>query len=136
MGTMPRRVHRFEAKLADRITRISGSMYFVYSHILAFGLFFVFKPFQIEVFNILLSLEAVFLATFIMVAQNRELEIAEQRAEEEDQDEEEAHEDIQESFEDLQDEFDDLQVDLEEIKKLVERIEARRQSEKTHSTAA
>jgi uncharacterized membrane protein len=130
MGTIPKRVHRFEAKMADRITQISGSMNFVYLHILAFTLFFIFRPFAVEVFNILLSLEAVFLATFIMVAQNRELEMAEERAEEEDKEEEEAHEDIQESFEDLQDEFDDLQKDLEDIKKLIEKIETRRNLEK------
>lgn len=133
MGGLPKRVHKFEAKLADKITKVSGSMNFVYVHVLAFALFFILRPFQIEVFNILLSLEAVFLATFIMVAQNRELEIAEERAVMEDKEEEEAHEDIQESFEDLQDEFDDLQTDLEEIKRLVEKIETRR-AEKAHVT--
>lgn len=131
MGGLPKKVHKFEAQLADKITKISGSMNFVYLHILFFALFFLFRPFDEALFNIMLSLEAVFLATFIMVAQNRELEIAEERAVMEDKEEEEAHEDIQESFEDLQDEFDDLQTDLEEIKRLVEKIETRR-AEKTH----
>lgn len=131
MGPIPRKVHRLEAKLADHIVKVSGSMNFVYFHILAFTLFFIFRPFGVDVFNIFLSLEAVFLATFIMVAQNRELEIAEARAEEEGLEEEEAHEDIQESFEDLQDEFDEVQSDLEEIKRLVKKIETRHTGDKT-----
>lgn len=110
-----------ETKIAESISRFAGSMSFVYLHILFFTFFFMFKPFQIEVFNILLSLEAVFLATFIMVTQNRQAELAEERAEEE----EEEREDIEEDIEDIQEDFDALQRDLSEVRRLIEKIESR-----------
>src|SRR3990167_8611551 len=110
---------RAEVKLADLITRLSGSMLFVYLHILGFTLFFIFNPFEIVIFNILLSLEAVFLATFIMVAQNRQAEILEERAREEEQEEEETREDL----EDIQEDFDSLRKDLEGMKTVIERLE-------------
>jgi uncharacterized membrane protein len=110
-----------ETKLADIITRLSGSMVFVYLHILAFTLFFLTQPFQIEVFNILLSLEAVFLATFVLINQNRQAEIFEEREEEEEAEQEE----IQEDIEDIQQDFDELQKDLGEVRRLIEKIEAR-----------
>lgn len=116
-----RKFHESETKIADLITRLAGSMLFVYLHILAFTFFFIFKPFQIEVFNILLSLEAVFLATFIMVTQNRQAEIAEQRDIEDEQEQDEIEEDI----EDIKEEFTDLQEDLSEVRRLIERIESK-----------
>lgn len=130
---IPKRVHKFETKLADQITRFAGSMFFAYFHVIWFGSWIIFNrtigdPFPFGLLTMLVSLEAIFLSTFILVAQNRQVEIAWERAEIEEKEEEEQHEDIQESFEDLQDEFDDLQKDLEEIKRLVEKIETRRAS--------
>jgi len=116
-----RKYREGEVKLADLITRLSGSMTFVYLHVLAFTLFFVFRPFQIEVFNIFLSLEAIFLATFIMINQNRQAEMDEMRAEEEEEDTEEIHEEI----EDIQEDFDTLQRDLAEVRHLITKIESR-----------
>jgi len=121
LGIFGRKYREAEVSLADRITRLSGSMTFVYLHVLAFTIFFIFKPFAVEVFNIFLSLEAVFLATFIMIAQNRQAEIDEQRAEEEDEEQEE----IQEDIEDIQEDFDTVQKDLAELRKVITRIEGR-----------
>lgn len=116
-----RKFHEGETKLADLITRFAGSMPFVYIHVVVFAVFFIFRPFQVEIFNIMLSLEAVFLATFIMVSQNRQAEIAKQRAEEEEEEQEEIAEDI----EDIQQEFDEIQDDLSEVRHIIERIEKR-----------
>ena len=114
-----------EIKMADILTALSGSMSFVYLHVLLFTIFFIIRPFAVEVFNVFLSLEAVFLATFIMVSQNRQAEIAEERAEEEGQEEEEFQEEIEEEFEDIQEDFDSLKKDLDEMRSLIKRLETR-----------
>ena len=116
-----KKFHEGETKIADTVTRFAGSMLFVYIHILVFTAFFFFRPFAVEVFNIFLSLEAVFLATFIMVSQNRQAEIAEQRELEDEQEQEEIAEDI----EDIQQEFDEIQDDLSQVRALIEKIEKR-----------
>lgn len=108
-----------ETKIAETITGFAGSMFFVYLHVIAFILFFIFRPVQIELFNVTLSLEAIFLATFIMVSQNRQEELLEERAREEEQEEEETRE----GLEDIQEDFDSLRVDLDEMKNLISRLE-------------
>lgn len=110
-----KRLHSFEGRLAALITSFSGSMTFVYLHIIAFTLFFIFKPFQVEIFNIFLSLEAIFLATFIMIAQNRQALVDTYRELEEDKEqlEEEKEQD------ELEEEVEDIQKDLDDIKKAI-----------------
>src|SRR3989344_6840123 len=80
-----KRLHSVEGRLAQVITNVSGSMYFIYIHVIFFTLFFLYRPFEMAIFNILLSLEAVFLATFIMVSQKRQALIEEYRELEEEQ---------------------------------------------------
>ena len=121
-----------ETKLADAITRLAGSMFFVYVHIVWFVLWLLFANkigdvFPFGLLTMVVSLEAIFLATFIMVAQNRQAEIAEQRAIEEDKEEEET----EERLEDIAEEFDTLQKDLDEMKQLIEKME-KRQAERTN----
>ncbi|MFE2586328.1 DUF1003 domain-containing protein [Streptomyces sp. NPDC059378] len=69
--------------VADRITAFAGSMVFVYVHIVWFtgwilvneGLFgqsAVFDPFPFGLLTMIVSLEAIFLSTFVMVSQNRQ----------------------------------------------------------------
>lgn len=115
-GTTPeyllKKLHSAEGRLAEIITSFSGSMNFVYLHIIGFTLFFMFQPFQVAVFNILLSLEAVFLATFIMIAQNRQALVDTYRELEEEQEQKE-EEQQQEEFEE---EVEDIQKDLDDIK--------------------
>jgi uncharacterized membrane protein len=77
-------------RVADAITALSGSMLFVYIHALWFGLWvlynlgaFGFKPFDPFPFGLLtmiVSLEAIFLSTFILVSQNRMSLVADRRA--------------------------------------------------------
>lgn len=77
--------------VADAITRFSGSMVFIYLHVLIFGIWIIgnlgiaaipaFDPFPFGMLTTIVSLEAIFLSTFVLVSQNRQAEIAERRAE-------------------------------------------------------
>jgi uncharacterized membrane protein len=67
------RRERFESRLADTVTQFAGSMNFVYVHIIWFGLW-VLLPIEDYPFGLLtmiVSLEAIFLSTFILISQNR-----------------------------------------------------------------
>jgi uncharacterized membrane protein len=79
-----------EERLADAITDFSGRMYFVYFHIVWFAVwilinlgYFGIKPFDPYPFGLLtmiVSLEAIFLSTFVLISQNRLSAEADQRA--------------------------------------------------------
>jgi len=79
-----------EQRLADAVTSFSGRMAFVYIHIVWFsiwillnsGLFNIqpFDPFPYGLLTMIVSLEAIFLATFVLISQNRMGELSEQRA--------------------------------------------------------
>jgi uncharacterized membrane protein len=60
-------------RVADRITRFAGSMLFVYVHILWFGLWVGFRieHYPFGLLTMIVSLEAIFLSTFVMISQNR-----------------------------------------------------------------
>ena len=67
------RTRSFEDRLADGITSFSGKMLFVYIHIVWFVIW-VSVPFEKYPFGLLtmiVSLEAIFLSTFVMISQNR-----------------------------------------------------------------
>jgi uncharacterized membrane protein len=62
-----------QLRLADRITAFAGSMRFVYLHAAAFAawmLFFERSPWP--TLTLVVSLEAIFLSTFVMIGQNRQ----------------------------------------------------------------
>jgi uncharacterized membrane protein len=67
-----RREH-VENRIADRITRFAGSMAFVYLHVLWFGAWIVFgvEDYPFGLLTMIVSLEAIFLSTFVMISQNR-----------------------------------------------------------------
>ena len=79
-----------EQRLAEAITSFSGRMSFVYIHIIWFsvwillnsGLFNIkpFDPFPYGLLTMIVSLEAIFLSTFVLISQNRMSELSEQRA--------------------------------------------------------
>ena len=79
-----------EERLADGITDFSGRMYFVYFHILWFGIWILmnlgyfgikpFDPFPFGLLTMIVSLEAIFLATFVLISQNRLSAEADRRA--------------------------------------------------------
>ncbi len=58
---------------ADRITSFAGSMTFVYIHILWFGCWIGFgvEKYPFGLLTMIVSLEAIFLSTFVMISQNR-----------------------------------------------------------------
>jgi uncharacterized membrane protein len=60
-------------RLADAITAFAGSMTFVYIHILWFGSWIAFgvERYPFGLLTMIVSLEAIFLSTFVMISQNR-----------------------------------------------------------------
>ena len=62
-----------ENRIADRITAFSGSMRFVYLHIIWFACWLGFgvEAFPYGLLTMIVSLEAIFLSTFVMISQNR-----------------------------------------------------------------
>ncbi len=81
---------KLQEKLADGITRFTGSMAFVYVHLLMFGLWIVinlgwlpplprFDP-SFVILAMAASVEAIFLSTFVLISQNRMSALADKRA--------------------------------------------------------
>jgi uncharacterized membrane protein len=62
-----------ENRIADAITRFSGSMTFVYLHIIWFSCWIGFgvESYPYGLLTMIVSLEAIFLSTFVMISQNR-----------------------------------------------------------------
>jgi uncharacterized membrane protein len=68
-----RHAESVENRIADRITAFSGSMRFVYLHALWFGSWIGFgvEPYPYGLLTMIVSLEAIFLSTFLLISQNR-----------------------------------------------------------------
>jgi len=62
-----------ENRIADAITRFAGSMQFVYLHIIWFAAWIGFRveDYPFGLLTMIVSLEAIFLSTFVMISQNR-----------------------------------------------------------------
>ena len=64
-------------RAADRITTFAGSMAFVYLHVVWFvvwivtGTIFGFDAYPFGLLTMIVSLEAIFLLTFVMISQHR-----------------------------------------------------------------
>ena len=79
-----------QSRIADAITSFSGRMIFVYVHIVWFGAWIVlntgwfglnsFDPFPYGLLTMIVSLEAIFLSTFVLISQNRLSEETERHA--------------------------------------------------------
>jgi uncharacterized membrane protein len=77
--------------IADAITWFSGSLPFVYFHVALFALWIgfnleigglpAFDPYPFGMLTTIVSLEAIFLSTFVLVSQNRQAAIADRRTE-------------------------------------------------------
>ncbi len=73
-----------QLRLADRITAFAGSMPFVYIHVLVFGLWMlVFEKSPWPTLTLAVSLEAIFLSTFVMIGQNRQAAFQQAKADHE-----------------------------------------------------
>jgi hypothetical protein len=64
---------RRENRVADQITRFAGSMKFVYIHAVWFSLWIALgvEDYPFGLLTMIVSLEAIFLSTFVMISQNR-----------------------------------------------------------------
>ena len=62
-----------ENRMADHITAFSGSMRFVYLHVIWFAAWIGFRveAYPFGLLTMIVSLEAIFLSTFVMISQNR-----------------------------------------------------------------
>lgn len=77
-------------RVADFITAFSGNMAFVYLHVAWFGLWIAvnleftglpaFDPFPFGLLTMIVSLEAIFLSTFVLISQNRQAALLDRRA--------------------------------------------------------
>ena len=67
------RANSVQNRIADRITDFAGSMRFVYLHILWFVLWIGLgaEKYPYGLLTMIVSLEAIFLSTFVMISQNR-----------------------------------------------------------------
>jgi uncharacterized membrane protein len=86
------RLRDAEDRVADKITIFAGNMKFVYLHTVWFALWIlvnmgllgtalVFDDFPFGLLTLIVSLEAIFLSTFVMISQNRQGEAAVLRSE-------------------------------------------------------
>lgn len=80
---------KWQDRLADAVTAFTGSMTFVFLHLLLFGLWLAWnlgwlglKPFDpsFVVLAMVASVEAIFLSTFVLISQNRSAAQADKRA--------------------------------------------------------
>jgi uncharacterized membrane protein len=84
------RAKSHQDRAADALTALSGSMLFVYLHTVWFGAWIVlnlgwlgitpFDPFPFGLLTLIVSLEAIFLSTFVLISQNRAGAVADKRA--------------------------------------------------------
>jgi uncharacterized membrane protein len=70
-----------QLRVADAITRFAGSMMFVYVHIVVFvAWMLIVEKNPWPKLTLVVSLEAIFLSTFVMIGQNRQAEFAQRKA--------------------------------------------------------
>ena len=68
-----KRANDAQLRIADKITAFAGSMNFVYIHAVLFAVWMlVFERSPWPTLTLIVSLEAIFLSTFVMIGQNRQ----------------------------------------------------------------
>jgi uncharacterized membrane protein len=77
-------------RIAERIASFTGSMFFVWLHVIWFSLWICLNletvrshpvdPFPFTFLTMIVSLEAIFLSTFILIAENHQARLADRRA--------------------------------------------------------
>jgi uncharacterized membrane protein len=73
LAQQAQRAEDLQIRIADAITAYAGSMPFVYVHIVLFAVWMIFferNPWPM--LTLVVSLEAIFLSTFVMIGQNRQ----------------------------------------------------------------
>ena len=70
---MAQRAQSLQLRVADAVTAFAGSMTFVYLHAAVFAVWMlVFEHSPWPTLTLVVSLEAIFLSTFVMIGQNRQ----------------------------------------------------------------
>jgi uncharacterized membrane protein len=133
-----------EDKIADGITKFAGNMRFVYFHTAWFGLWILaglgaygpalqFDPYPFGLLTMAVSLEAIFLSTFVMISQNRAAAKSEMRSQLDYETDIQAEREIaiiMRTLVRLADKhgvkIDDLKAEMDEVKHLAEREAERR----------
>lgn len=85
-----KRLRNWQDVVADKVTSFAGSLKFVYLHAVWFGIWILdnvgafgshqFDEFPFGLLTMIVSLEAIFLSTFVMVSQNRQANRSEVRS--------------------------------------------------------
>jgi len=76
-----KRASDVQLRLADQITSFAGSMKFVYIHVIMFATWMVvFEESPWPTLTLAVSLEAIFLSTFVMIGQNRQAALEQAKA--------------------------------------------------------
>jgi uncharacterized membrane protein len=78
---LAKRADDVQLRIADLITKFAGSMMFVYIHVAVFAVWMIAlekKPWP--TLTLVVSLEAIFLSTFVMIGQNRSAAFQQQKA--------------------------------------------------------
>lgn len=142
-GTKPeqilKKIHSAEGRLAEFISNWTGSMNFIYFHIFWFSTWILinstdffskflvpFDPFPYGLLTMLVSLEAIFLATFILINQNRQALVdtyRELEEEQEEQEEEKVQEELEEDVHGIQKDLDDIKNAMTFIQQKIETLE-------------
>jgi uncharacterized membrane protein len=70
-----------QLRIADAITKFAGSMLFIYLHIVIFAVWMLFiEKSPWPTLTLVVSLEAIFLSTFVMIGQNRQAAFQQNKA--------------------------------------------------------
>ncbi len=70
-----------QLRVADLITKFAGSMLFVYLHAVIFAIWMLFvEKSPWPTLTLVVSLEAIFLSTFVMIGQNRQADFQQKKA--------------------------------------------------------
>jgi len=81
LQTQEQRAADFQLRVADKITAFAGSMKFVYIHAIAFAVWMLFiESSPWPTLTLIVSLEAIFLSTFVMIGQNRQASFQQAKA--------------------------------------------------------
>ncbi len=76
-----KRASDVQLRLADQITAFAGSMKFVYIHTILFAAWMiVFEKSPWPTLTLAVSLEAIYLSTFVMIGQNRQAALEQAKA--------------------------------------------------------
>jgi uncharacterized membrane protein len=81
LALQEQRAANLQLRIADAITAFAGSMRFVYAHVVVFAVWMLFiEKSPWPTLTLIVSLEAIFLSTFVMIGQNRQASFQQAKA--------------------------------------------------------